>query len=99
MTQYIDNMIIHSILVNDISEIDHAYQGKEIEKDYYYKLENKIIKFGFTIPIVLYKDNGLLKICDGWHRWKIAKKIGLSKIPCVIFESLEECKPTDNLKW
>ena len=46
-----------------------------------------IHEFGFKVPIVLDKNNTI--VC-GHTRYKAAKQLGLSKVPCVIADDLSE---------
>jgi len=97
----IDGLEIFCVKVEEISEVDHAYQNTEIDyqQKCYTQLREKIARRGFTLPIVLYREGKELRICDGWHRWKIAKALNIHEIPCVIFNSRTECKPTPSLRW
>lgn len=49
------------------------------------------------VNIQLYKKQ--LRICDGWHRWKIANILGWKNIASIIFPSLKSCYPTPNIRW
>lgn len=46
-----------------------------------------IKQFGFKVPIVIDKNN---IIVAGHTRWKAAKKLGISEIPCIIADDLTE---------
>ena len=46
-----------------------------------------IRKFGFKVPIVIDKDN---VIVAGHTRYKAAKKLGLSEVPCIVADDLTE---------
>lgn len=48
---------------------------------------NSIQEFGFTVPIVLDKNNVII---SGHTRYKAAKKLGLRTVPCVIAEDLTD---------
>jgi ParB-like chromosome segregation protein Spo0J len=47
-------------------------------------LELSIEKDGFTQPLVVWEINGRYEIVDGFHRFSIGKKRGLSHLPVVI---------------
>lgn len=46
-----------------------------------------IKEFGFKVPVVIDEDN---VIVAGHTRWKAAKKLGLSEVPCIIADDLTE---------
>lgn len=97
MESTIDGLPVYLVSVNSISETNHGFQGQELHG--YEKLKKIIHKRGIDIPIVLYHHNNELRICDGWHRWKIYKELQISEIPAVIFNSIEECHPKESIKW
>ncbi len=48
-------------------------------------LERSIEKDGFTQPVVLwFRGDGRFEIVDGFHRFKVAEKSGLSHVPGVV---------------
>ncbi len=48
-------------------------------------LERSIDKDGFTQPVVLwFRDDGIFEIVDGFHRFRVAEKKGLSHVPGVV---------------
>lgn len=51
------------------------------------KVANSIKEFGFKVPIVIDKNNVI--VC-GHTRYKAAKKLGLSVVPCVVADDLKE---------
>ena len=51
------------------------------------KVANSIREFGFKVPIVVDKNN--IIVC-GHTRYKAAKKLGLSVVPCVVADDLTE---------
>lgn len=51
------------------------------------KVANSIKEFGFKVPIVIDKNNVI--VC-GHTRYKAAKKLGLSVVPCVVADDLTE---------
>lgn len=100
--KFIDGLLIHNINVNDITDVGHACESEDINYHYKYygkSLSHSIKKRGIQTPLVLYKYNNELRICDGWNRWILAKELGIQNIPAVIFNSKLECHPTENLKW
>ena len=46
-----------------------------------------IKQFGFKVPIVIDKDH---VIVAGHTRWKAAKKLGISEVPCIVADDLTE---------
>lgn len=48
---------------------------------------NSIKKFGFKVPIIIDKNN---VIVAGHTRLKASKKLGLTEVPCIIAEDLNE---------
>ncbi len=93
----LDGLCVFSVPIADISDKDHSMDGKELEN--YYSFLTKEMINGQETPIVLYiKDNQLL-ICDGWHRWKVAQILKWETIEAVIFESINDCYPTENMPW
>lgn len=58
------------------------------------KLCEIIKKVGFNQPIVVDKNNVIVK---GHSRWKAAVRLGLEKIPCIISENDDETNKLDRL--
>lgn len=50
-------------------------------------VRNSIQAFGFKVPLVIDKDN--IIVC-GHTRLKAAKELGLSEVPCVMADDLDE---------
>ncbi len=50
---------------------------------------NSIKEFGFKVPIVIDKEK---VIVAGHTRYKAAKKLGLSKVPCIVADDLTEAQ-------
>ena len=46
-----------------------------------------IKQFGFKVPIVIDKDH---VIVAGHTRWKAAKKLGISEVPCIVADDLTD---------
>jgi len=50
-------------------------------------LEDSIRKYGILEPLVVAKaENGKYAILSGVRRWRIAKKLGIEKVPCIVLE-------------
>lgn len=58
------------------------------------KLCEVIEKVGFNQPIVIDKENVIVK---GHSRWKAAVKLGLDKVPCIVSQNDEETNKFDRL--
>lgn len=58
------------------------------------KLVEIIPKVGFNQPIVVDKENVIVK---GHSRWKAAIKLGIDKVPCIISENSDEVNKLDRL--
>ncbi len=94
----IDSLSIYLVKVSEITEKDHGCEGQDLEP-YYDRLKQRISKKGILVPVVLYVVNTGYGVCDGWHRWKIAKELSIETIPAVIFDTIKDCYPTENLRW
>ncbi len=53
-------------------------------RDYMKKLTREIKKRGFHAPLLARPTEGGYQIIDGEHRWRIAKKLGIEKLPCIV---------------
>jgi hypothetical protein len=53
------------------------------------KLQSSIEQFGFVLPIVIDADS---RVVAGWGLVLAAKKLGLTEVPAVIIEDLDEAK-------
>lgn len=53
-----------------------------------------IEKYGFNVPIVIDKNNVIVK---GHARLKAAKRLGLDKVPCIVSEASEEAIKADRI--
>lgn len=58
------------------------------------KLVDVISKVGFNQPIVIDKNNVIVK---GHSRWKAAIRLGLKEIPCIISNNSDEINKLDRL--
>ena len=60
-----------------------------------------IKQFGFKVPIIIDKNN---VIVAGHTRFKAAKKLGISEVPCIVADDLTEeqikaFRLADNTTW
>ena len=77
-------MDIKTLNINDLK----PYEKNPRKNDEAVKYVAESIKqFGFKVPIVIDKDH---VIVAGHTRWKAAKKLGLSEVPCIIADDLTE---------
>ena len=89
---------IPKIVIKDVSELK-AYENNPRNNDEAVEaVANSIREFGFKIPIVIDKDNVI--VC-GHTRIKACHKLGISKVPCIIADDLDEdqikaCRLADN---
>ena len=58
------------------------------------KLVEIIPKVGFNQPIIIDKNNVIVK---GHSRWKAAVRLGMEKVPCIISENDDETNKLDRL--
>jgi len=66
-------------------------EHERIDKNHLVKIKHLIEKSGvFKEPIIVDKDN--LVILDGHHRFNSCKQLGLTKIPCVTVDYLNDPK-------
>lgn len=76
-----------SVTMLKISEIK-PYEKNPRKNDEAVKYVAESIKeFGFKVPIVIDDEN---VIVAGHTRWKAAKKLGLSEVPCIVADDLTE---------
>lgn len=54
------------------------------------KEEVSIRTFGFVDPMTVRRVESGYQIIDGEHRWKVAKRIGLTHVPCVVLDVDDE---------
>ena len=77
-------MNIVELSINEIKPYEKNPRKNDKSVD---KVANSIKEFGFKVPIVIDKDKVI--VC-GHTRYKASKKLGLSKVPCVIADDLTE---------
>jgi ParB-like chromosome segregation protein Spo0J len=63
------------------NKMDDEMLRKEIES---------IKEFGFVDPITVRSLAGRYQIIDGEHRWKAAKIVGLTEIPCIVLDVTDD---------
>lgn len=82
-----EKYIVKLIDVNMLNENDNQ-PFKIIENTEDFKrLESSIKLLGIKTPLQIVLENGEYKIIEGHRRVRIAKKIGLTKVPCIIIEN------------
>lgn len=81
-------MQIQEIEINDLKEYEENPRINDSGVD---AVAESIKEFGFKVPIIVDNNN---VIVAGHTRLKAAKKLGLSKVPCIIADDLT----TDQLK-
>ena len=60
------------------------YNPRQLTKDQYTQLRDSLIRFGLVDPLIVNKHKSRKNILVGGHqRLKIAKEMGMEKIPCV----------------
>ena len=62
------------------------YPIREQTEDEYQRLTESIKNFGFVSPVVVVVRDGKFVIVDGRHRLRIARELGLKKIPAVVLD-------------
>lgn len=77
-------MNVQEIKIKDIKPYGKNPRKNDQSVD---KVANSIKEFGFKVPIVIDKHNVI--VC-GHTRYKAAKKLGLSVVPCVVADDLTE---------
>lgn len=71
--------------IDDIKEYEN--NAKEHPEWQIEQIANSIQEFGFNDPIAINADN---QIIEGHGRFLAAKKLGLSKVPCIVLTGLTE---------
>ena len=60
------------------------YNPRQLTKDQYTQLKDSLTRFGLVDPLIVNKHKSRKNILVGGHqRLKIAKEMGMDKIPCV----------------
>lgn len=79
-----EDMEIVNRRIKDIRPYENNPRDNEAAVEY---VKNSIEEFGFRVPVVVDKDGVI--VC-GHTRYKAAKLLGLSEVPCVVAEDLTE---------
>ena len=70
-----------------IDKLKEYANNPRVNDDAAVKLQKSITKYGFQVPILIDKDN---VIVAGHTRYKAAKALGMSQLPCIRIECLTE---------
>lgn len=81
------------VLVNT-NDIKPYHRNARKNDETVLKLCEIIPKVGFNVPVVIDKNNVIIK---GHSRWKAAVKLGMKQIPCIISENDDETNKLDRL--
>lgn len=76
-----------NIVEKDIKDIKPYKNNPRINNEAVKYVTESIKEFGFKVPIVIDKNN---EIVTGHTRLKASKKLGLTKVPCIIADDLTE---------
>ena len=77
-------MVIKDVKITDLKEYENNPRFNKSAVD---PVAASIREFGFKVPLVIDKDN---VIVAGHTRLKVAKKLGLETVPCVIADDLTD---------
>jgi ParB-like chromosome segregation protein Spo0J len=55
----------------------------------YHKIVSSIKSIGLIQPLCVYRENGHYVILDGFLRFKALEQLGLTTVPCIIYETKE----------
>jgi site-specific DNA-methyltransferase (adenine-specific) len=77
-------MIIQNKSIDDIREYENNPRDNEAAVD---AVAESISLYGFKVPIVIDRDG---VIVTGHTRHKAARKLGLSEVPCIVADDLNE---------
>lgn len=83
-----------NIVMIDTDKIKPYIRNARKNDETVMKLCEIIPKVGFNQPIVIDKNNVIVK---GHSRWKAAVKLGMEKVPCIISENDDETNKLDRL--
>lgn len=66
----------------------NTYNPNSVSDDKMELLKMSILDNGFAFPIVTIYDNDIEKfvVIDGFHRWSISGKLGMSHVPIVVLD-------------
>lgn len=83
-----------NIVMIETNKIKPYLRNARFNDETVQKLVEIIPKVGFNQPIVIDKENVIVK---GHSRWKAAIKLGIDKVPCIISENSDEINKLDRL--
>lgn len=84
---------IKVVLVNT-NDIKPYHRNARKNDETVLKLCEIIPKVGFNVPVVIDKNNVIIK---GHSRWKAAVRLGMKQIPCIISDNDDETNKLDRL--
>lgn len=82
------------IVMKNINDIKPYHRNARYNDETVNKLCEAIKVVGFNVPILIDKNNVIIK---GHSRWKAGVKLGLEKLPCIVSENDEETNKFDRL--
>ena len=84
-------------LIKDLKFAD--YNPRQLSKKQHADLKISLEKFGFVDPIIINKHKGRENVIIGGHqRVKVAKSMGMTEVPCVVFDLPEETERELNVR-
>lgn len=83
-----------NIVIKDINDIIPYWRNPRKNDKTVDALVEVIRKNGFNVPIVIDKNNVVVK---GHARLKACKKLGMQKVPCIVSEASEEIIKADRI--
>lgn len=82
------------IVMIDTDKIKPYHRNARSNDETVMKLCEIIPKVGFNVPILIDKNNVIIK---GHSRWKAGVKLGMKQLPCIISQNDEETNKLDRL--
>lgn len=82
------------VVMIDTDKIKPYHRNVRFNDETVLKLCEIIPKVGFNVPILVDKNNVIIK---GHSRWKAGVRLGFKKLPCIISENDEETNRLDRL--
>jgi ParB-like chromosome segregation protein Spo0J len=86
--------IVDKLKLVSVKEIRPYHRNARVNERTVEELVNIIPEVGFNVPLVLNRQNVIVK---GHARWKAAIQLGLEKVPCVYTDADEERVKLDRL--
>jgi ParB-like chromosome segregation protein Spo0J len=86
--------IVDKLKLVPVKEIRPYHRNVRVNERTVEELVNIIPEVGFNVPLVLNRQNVIVK---GHARWKAAIQLGLEKVPCVYTDADEERVKLDRL--